>query len=150
MHRKFDSDLRNQIRSDLRKDDFLYHFSDLSINTKPKITRLLVVHYNTFRFFFQIIDNEFNISFFCDIFINIDIEIVILFRGFRRTRLNMFQIDTSSLDEKMLLDLSRLSLQGSEFLDLTVQTIFHRTVFKLKTSDLAYVQFVLSNFYKFV
>ena len=62
----------------------------------------------------------------------------------------MFQIDTSSLDEKMLLDLSRLSLQGSEFLDLTVQTIFHRTVFKLKTSDLAYVQFVLSNFYKFV
>ena len=120
LHRKFDSDLRNQIRSDLRKDDFLYHFSDLSINTKPKITRLLVVHYNTFCFFF------------------------------RRTRLNMFQIDTSSLDEKMLLDLSRLSLQGSEFLDLTVQTIFHRTVFKLKTSDLAYVQFVLSNFYKFV
>ena len=57
-----------------------------------------MVHYNTFCFFFQIIDNEFNISFFCDIFVNINIEIAILFRGFWRTKLNMFQIDTSSLD----------------------------------------------------
>ena len=65
-----------------------------------------MVHYDAFRFFFQIINNEFHISFFCDIFVNIDIEIVILFRGFGRTRLNMFQIDTSPLDEKILVDLS--------------------------------------------